>query len=162
MTPAKRLAISRKIRLLRHEGYPERQAIAIAYRMAGVPPLSKTKAKRDRSRPRGRKPLARWGRPLRKRLHRSSRDTSRPSSDTAWALVEKMLEGDEEALVVLADLIEEGVSAGKTKFVKVKSYYGGAGPKKDESFAAITPGRQITLFGVKDRYNPKKGRKSVV
>ena len=29
--------ISNKIRLLRHEGYPDRQAIAIAYRMAGVP-----------------------------------------------------------------------------------------------------------------------------
>lgn len=28
--------ISKKIRLLRHEGYPERQAIAIAYREAGV------------------------------------------------------------------------------------------------------------------------------
>ena len=30
--------ISDKIRVLRHEGYPERQAIAIAYRMAGIPP----------------------------------------------------------------------------------------------------------------------------
>lgn len=30
--------ISRKIRVLRHEGYPQRQAIAIAYREAGVAP----------------------------------------------------------------------------------------------------------------------------
>lgn len=36
--------ISEKIRILRHEGYPQDQAIAIAYRMAGVPPRRK---KRD-------------------------------------------------------------------------------------------------------------------
>ncbi len=34
---AKREWISAKIRVLRHEGYPEKQAIAIAHRMAGVP-----------------------------------------------------------------------------------------------------------------------------
>ena len=33
----KRAQISRKIRILMREGYPQRQAIAIAYRMAGVP-----------------------------------------------------------------------------------------------------------------------------
>lgn len=35
---AKQRWISEKIRLLVHEGKPQRQAIAIAYRMAGVPP----------------------------------------------------------------------------------------------------------------------------
>ena len=40
--------ISKKIRLLRHEGYPERQAIAIAYRMAGV--SRKNNASRKRAR----------------------------------------------------------------------------------------------------------------
>lgn len=35
---AKQKWISEKIRVLRHEGYPPAQAIAIAYRMAGVPP----------------------------------------------------------------------------------------------------------------------------
>jgi hypothetical protein len=30
--------ISDKIRKLRHEGYPQNQAIAISYRMAGIPP----------------------------------------------------------------------------------------------------------------------------
>lgn len=33
---AKQRRISEKIRVLRHEGYPQRQAIAIAYRMEGV------------------------------------------------------------------------------------------------------------------------------
>ena len=36
-TSAQRRFISEKIRILRHEGYPPRQAAAIAYRMAGVP-----------------------------------------------------------------------------------------------------------------------------
>ena len=38
--------ISEKIRTLRHEGYPQQQAIAIAYRMAGVPART-ARAKRD-------------------------------------------------------------------------------------------------------------------
>lgn len=33
----KKAWISSKIRVLRHEGYPPKQAIAIAHRMAGVP-----------------------------------------------------------------------------------------------------------------------------
>lgn len=37
-TPAQRQFISQKIRILRREGYEQRQAIAIAHRMAGVPP----------------------------------------------------------------------------------------------------------------------------
>ena len=36
-TFAKQRFISRKIRILRHEGYPPKQAEAIAYRYAGVP-----------------------------------------------------------------------------------------------------------------------------
>ncbi|MES2179846.1 MAG: hypothetical protein V4550_18440 [Gemmatimonadota bacterium] len=44
----KRAWISRKIRfLIKREGYPQRQAIAIAYRMAGVP--------RKRARKKGRR-----------------------------------------------------------------------------------------------------------
>lgn len=35
---AKKRFISKKIKILRHEGYPERQSIAIAYRKAGVAP----------------------------------------------------------------------------------------------------------------------------
>jgi hypothetical protein len=34
-TFAKQRAIARKVRILRHEGYPEKQAVAIAYSMAG-------------------------------------------------------------------------------------------------------------------------------
>lgn len=34
-------AVSENIRRLRHEGYPQRQAIAIAMRKAGRPPLKK-------------------------------------------------------------------------------------------------------------------------
>lgn len=37
-TRAQQRFISDKIRVLREEGYPEKQAIAVAYRMAGVPP----------------------------------------------------------------------------------------------------------------------------
>ena len=40
-TFAKQAQISRKIRKLRHEGYGPKQAEAIAYRMAGVPPKKK-------------------------------------------------------------------------------------------------------------------------
>lgn len=36
--------ISRKIRILRHEGYPEKQAVAIAYRMAGVSPIRRKRS----------------------------------------------------------------------------------------------------------------------
>lgn len=38
ISPAKRHWISEKVRLLRREGRPPRQAVAIAYRLAGVPP----------------------------------------------------------------------------------------------------------------------------
>lgn len=34
--PKTRAKVSRKVRLLRHEGYPAKQAVAIAYRMSGV------------------------------------------------------------------------------------------------------------------------------
>jgi hypothetical protein len=37
LSPKKRAALSRKIRLLRHEGYPQKQAIAIAHRMLRIP-----------------------------------------------------------------------------------------------------------------------------
>ena len=37
ISPEKQRWISRKIRILRREGYPQDQAVAIAYRMAGVP-----------------------------------------------------------------------------------------------------------------------------
>lgn len=41
VTPAQRRFIREKIRILRHEGRPEAQSIAIAYRMAGVPPRAR-------------------------------------------------------------------------------------------------------------------------
>lgn len=51
VTRAQRKFISEKIRILRHEGRPEAQAIAIAYRMAGVPPrASKARGRRRKSR----------------------------------------------------------------------------------------------------------------
>lgn len=88
-----------------------------------------------------------------------SRSASRHTSDTVWALVERMLEGDTNAALVLNDVIEEGVSSGKTKFVKItrRGYrrFGKEYPATVEEgqFAAITPGRQIVLFGIKDRWN---------
>ena len=45
-TPAEQEQISAKIRVLRHEGYPPKQAIAIAYRMAGVPERGARRRKR--------------------------------------------------------------------------------------------------------------------
>jgi hypothetical protein len=106
------------------------------------------------------------GRPFRTHAGRrwaSSRDPGHHSSDSVWRLVEKMLEGDADAAIVLADVIEEGVSAGRTKFVKIyeKGYKRGgkvygAGVKEGE-FAAITPGRSIVLFGVREQYNPGGG-----
>lgn len=110
----------------------------------------------------GRKPLTKWGRSLRSHGRsrvRSRRDTGRHSSDEVWALVEKMISGDADAAIVLADLIEEGVSGGKTKFVKIsdrgykRGSYVSAPKVREGEFAAITPGRQIVLFGVKDRWN---------
>lgn len=38
--------ISNKIRVLMHEGYPQKQAIAIAFRMAGVPKRKRRKSRR--------------------------------------------------------------------------------------------------------------------
>jgi len=142
-----------------------------------------------RSRPRsaglpGRRPDTTWGRALRDRHHRrrlrrrsSRRDPAgfgRHTSDTIWALVEKMLEGDAEAALVLNDAIEEGVSSGKTTFMKIRSggYYKHVGGQvvkgrrvgatrtlvegsdkvQEGQFAAVTPGRQIVLFGVTERW----------
>jgi hypothetical protein len=73
-----------------------------------------------------------------------------------------MLAGDTDAALVLNDVIEDGVSGGKTVFLKIKSRagkshgisYGGA--VKEGSFAAVTPGRQIVLFGIVDSYPPQK------
>lgn len=50
LSRAKRKRISEKIRILRHEGYPEKQAIAIAYRMAGVPPVSRAPTRKRAAR----------------------------------------------------------------------------------------------------------------
>ena len=51
-TARQRAYIQRKIPVLLDEGYPQRQAIAIAYRMAGVPPLPPgTRRRRRRTRP---------------------------------------------------------------------------------------------------------------
>ena len=55
-TRRQRTLIGKKIPLLIDEGYPQRQAIAIAYRMAGVPPRrGSTKRARGRSRSRARR-----------------------------------------------------------------------------------------------------------
>ena len=111
----------------------------------------------------GRRPRTRWGRPLRFRHGRSrrfARDPSRHSSDTVWALVEKMLAGDADAAVVLSDVLDEGVSSGKTRFIKItekaRRWHGKTIPEKirEGEFAAITPGRQIVLFGVRKRLMP--------
>lgn len=108
--------------------------------------------------------LTRWGKTFKiptsyLRSHRgrgrSRHDVTRHTSDDVWALVEKMLAGDAEAVPILSDLIEEGVSSGKTKFIDLGTQGFG---KTDRSFAAITPGRQITLFGVRTRSGWEKGR----
>lgn len=51
LTPEQREFISDKIRILVREGRPQRQAIAIAYRMAGVPRPSASTARRDHELP---------------------------------------------------------------------------------------------------------------
>lgn len=119
-------------------------------------------------RPHGRKPFTKWGRPLRPKRsrlqlrRRLSRDSSMHTSDTVWTLVEKMLEGDVVAAKILNDVIEEGVSSGKTKFVKITrrafKRFGKTTPESvvADQYAAITPGSQIVLFGVKDQYEPGK------
>jgi len=43
LSPQKRAALSRKIRLLRREGYPQAQAVAIAHRMLGIEKKERTK-----------------------------------------------------------------------------------------------------------------------
>ena len=63
-----RVFIAKKIPLLIDEGYPQRQAIAIAYRMAGVPPLVRSSTTRT----------SRRKRPTRKSRRDVSRET-RPS-----------------------------------------------------------------------------------
>lgn len=104
------------------------------------------------------------GRPLRRRRPlstarlRTRRDATKHTSDTVWNLVEKMMNGDAEAAAILNDVIEEGVSSGKTKFVKITRRGGQRFGRKYEpevvpnNYAAITPGRQITLFGTEKRY----------
>lgn len=82
------------------------------------------------------------------------RDPSRHSSDEVWGLVEKMMQGDADAALVLNDVIEEGVSGGTTVFTKIRSkdttQFKRPVPGKivENQFAAITPGRSIVLFGI--------------
>lgn len=103
----------------------------------------------------GRRPQGRWGRPLRGRLRKPAlarwvgRDKTKTTSDAVWGLVEKLLDGDESVLPVLDDVIEEGVQSGKTKFLKLTQ------ERDDVHYAAVTPKRQIVLFGVKTRSVPK-------
>lgn len=100
------------------------------------------------------------GRPLRSRTARprARRDATRHTSDTVWALVERMMQGDTDAARVLDDVIEEGVSSGKTRFVKVTRragrLYGKPYPEEvvPNHYAAVTPGRQIVLFGLRKVY----------
>ena len=106
----------------------------------------------------GHKPFGRWGRPLRRRApgrlaqRLRGRDKTRASSDAVWALVEQLMGGDESVLPVIDDAIEEGVSAGKTVFMKLPS-----DGRDTHNYAAVTPGRQIVLFGVKPRYDQATG-----
>lgn len=80
------------------------------------------------------------------------------SSDRVWSLVEQMMNGDADAATVLSDVIEEGVSGGKTIFVPITlratKRFGRVTPAsvKPGAFAAITPGRSIVLFGVHKVY----------
>ena len=92
--------------------------------------------------------------PLRATRYRGSRrDPAKHSSDEVWGLVKKMMEGDADAAVVLDDVIEEGVR-GTTHFMKIRERdikrKGQLIPGKvvKNSYAAITPGRSIVLFGI--------------
>lgn len=107
-----------------------------------------------------------WGRPLKESGRgrgrgrgRARRDPGgRKSSDVVWDLVEQILEGRVEAVDVLHDVIAEGVDGGKTKFMllerKAWKRQGHVNPAMliKNQFAAVTPGRQIVLFGVKERW----------
>ncbi len=114
-----------------------------------------------------RKPLR--GRPLLRRARATtagarrrgvSRDPARRShsSDTIWALVERMMGGDADAALVVSDAIEEGVQSGTTKFVKITrkawTRKGHTTPAfvKPGMFAAITPGSSIVLFGMERQF----------
>jgi hypothetical protein len=85
---------------------------------------------------------------------RTSHDRDRHTSDDVWALLEGVLAGDADAALVMDDLIEEGVSSGSTHFVKItrkaRKLYGRVTPAEvvPNAYAAITPGRQIVLFGM--------------
>ena len=74
-----------------------------------------------------------------------------------------MLAGDADAAIVLSDVIDEGVSSGRTKFVKIVrpgyKQFGKHHPEQIQTgqFAAITPKRQIVLFGI--RGTPHRGYK---
>lgn len=78
------------------------------------------------------------------------------TSDDVWSLVERLLTGDTDTADVLADVISEGVDGGKTVFTRVESRawtkFGTKHEGKIEktSFAAITPGRSIVLFGARN------------
>lgn len=66
-----------------------------------------------------------------------------------WALVSDMMAGDVDVLPVIADAIEEGVSAGATKFVRIADPEGSS-PTSERGtamFAAITPGKSLVIFG---------------
>lgn len=110
-----------------------------------------------------------YGRPIRtspapgRSTRRTSRDKPRPTSDTVWALVDEMMQGNTDAAIVLDDVIEEGVP-GTTKFIKIteraRSWKGVHYPEKvrPNEYAAITSGRQIVLFGLEDYYPRTPGQ----
>lgn len=102
------------------------------------------------------------GRPLRRSARRriSRRDPARRNSDTVWALVERMMGGDADAATELDEIIGGGFTAGATRFTRITSRSwkrsGHVYPGKiiKNHFAAITPRRQIVLFGMEHRFAP--------
>jgi hypothetical protein len=90
---------------------------------------------------------------------RGRRDPSKlASSDAVWHLVEQMMMGDGNAAIVLSDLIGGGLTAGHTRFERITrkawKLHGHAHPAVVQAgaFAAVTPNRQIVLFGIKREY----------
>lgn len=103
------------------------------------------------------RPLA----PLRRRTARRDPARRARSSDVVWGLVERMMGGGEAgtaASVELAEVIGSGLRAGGTIFLRVesRSYKRGGrvypGQVREHEYAAVTPGRSITLFGVRKRW----------
>ena len=108
-TRRQRTFIGKKIPILIDEGYPQQQAIAIAYRMAGVPPRrGATKRARSRSRSRSRRDLDMPARMKLNRIYKATGQVGPVVNSEGWLVFADAIE----------DVGEERLAEDLRKFVR--------------------------------------------